>query len=347
MRTLLIALAMLSSVVLSAQARVVVDMAGRSVEIPDRVDRVACLEILCYPRMFMLGADDRIALTARTAAPWMAATNPRLASIPSYLGDFSIEELAARRVDVAFIRYNPDQVLPLFKAAGIPALIAQPYPSDPKTPEDFVRDLKRMVTLVGEVTGTQERARAWTDYVDERLRFVAERVARVPEGKRPRAYYMRGPGALNTQGKNGYTYWAGTLAGADMVVGRANVMSKGDISMENMIAWDPEWIFVGRQYPLEAVLNDPRWRDISAVRNRHVVSTPEGVFYWDGGPEQILSIQFTASTLHPDLFADFDMSTEIRRYYERWYGAKLSADDAAKLLSGRGPDGSRFNPMNN
>jgi len=347
MRALLIALTLLSSVVLSAQARVVVDMAGRSVEIPDRVERVACLEILCYPRMFMLGADDRIALTARTAAPWMAATNPRLTAIPSYLGDFSIEDLAARRVDVAFIRYNPDQVLPLFKAAGIPALIAQPYPSDPKSVDEYVRDLKRMVTLVGEVTGTEERARAWTDYIDERLHFVAERVSRVPANERKRTYYMRGPGALSTQGKNGYTFWAGTVAGADMVVGRANVMSKGDISMENMIAWDPEYIFVGRQYPLETITNDARWKDISAVRNARVISTPEGVFYWDGGPEQILSIQFTASTLYPDLFADFSMSDEARRYYERWYGTKLSVDDAAKLLSGRGPDGSRFNPMNN
>lgn len=52
-----------------AWPRVVVDMGGRSVEVPDRVERVGCLEILCYPRMFMPGADDRIALTARTAAP--------------------------------------------------------------------------------------------------------------------------------------------------------------------------------------------------------------------------------------------------------------------------------------
>lgn len=277
----------------------------------------------------------------------MAATNPHLASIPSYPGDYSIEEVSARRVQVAFVRYNPEQVSPLFQAAGIPALIAQPYPADPKSSEEFVRDMKRMVTLVAEVVGADERAREWRECVDERLRFVAERVARVPEGKRLRAYHMRGPNALGTQGRNGHTYWAGPLAGADMVVGRASVMSEGDISMENMIAWDPERIFVGRQYPLETITEDARWRDISAVRNRHVVLTPEGVFYWDGGPEQILSIQFTASTLYPELFRDFDMSAEVRRYYERWYGTKLSADDAAKLLSGRGPDGSRFNPMNN
>lgn len=337
----------LTLVGLPAQARVVVDMAGRSVEVPDRVERVGCLEILCYPRMFMLGVDDKIALMGRTAAPWMAATNPRLASIPSYLGDFSIEEVAAKRVQVALIRYNPDQVLPLFKAAGIPALVSQPYPSDPASAEEYVRDLKRMVTMVAEVVGAEDRAREWTDYVDQRIAFVTGRVATIPPEKRLRAYYMRGPGALSTQGRNGYTYWAGTLAGADMVVGRAAVMSKGDITMENMVLWDPEYVFVGRQYPLETILSDPRWRDVSAVRNGRVVSTPEGVFYWDGGPEQILSIQFTASTLYPELFRDFDMATEIRNYYRRWYGTELSAEDAAKLLSGRGPDGSRFNPMNN
>jgi len=53
-------------------------MSGRSVEIPKRVERVACLEVLCYSRMFMLGAADRVVRMYRTAAPWMEATNPRV-----------------------------------------------------------------------------------------------------------------------------------------------------------------------------------------------------------------------------------------------------------------------------
>ncbi|MCR6629192.1 MAG: hypothetical protein NVV74_03555 [Magnetospirillum sp.] len=54
-----------------AQGRSVVDMAGRVVDIPDQVERVACLEVLCYPKMLMLGAESRVAVMVDTAAPWM------------------------------------------------------------------------------------------------------------------------------------------------------------------------------------------------------------------------------------------------------------------------------------
>ncbi len=35
-----------------------VDMAGRTIAVPTKVERVACLEVLCYQKMFMLGASD-------------------------------------------------------------------------------------------------------------------------------------------------------------------------------------------------------------------------------------------------------------------------------------------------
>ena len=106
-------------------------------------------------------------------------------------------------------------------------------------------------------------------------------------------------------------------------------------------------IVVGRQYAPEMVLDDSRLADLAAVRHHRVHSSPEGVFYWDGGPEQVLLLQFLAKRLYPDLFADLDLADEVKRYYARFYRTALSDDDVANLLEGRGPDGSRFNPMNN
>ena len=54
----------------TAQAREVVDMAGRQVTVPDRVARIACLEVLCYQKLFLLGVSDRITEMTMTTAPW-------------------------------------------------------------------------------------------------------------------------------------------------------------------------------------------------------------------------------------------------------------------------------------
>jgi iron complex transport system substrate-binding protein len=333
---------------LSAHARTIVDMSGRSVEIPDRIERVACLEVICYPRMFMLGEDAKIVTMYASSAPWTVATNPRSVNIPSYRGDPNLEELAVLKPDVAFIRYNPEQALPRLKALGIPGLVSQPYPREPQSLDEFLADMKTMVRLFGQVLGgeAEKRAEDWCAYFDERARFLTSRVSGIPAEGRARVYYVRGPEAVSTQGKGGYTYWSGKLAGADMVVDRALSVGKGAVSMEDLIRWNPEVVLVGRQYPLEVVTGDARWRDITAVVHHKVVSTPEGVWYWDGGPEIILQAQFIAKTIYPDRFADFDMATELKAYYARFYRVTLSDDDAAKILSGRAPDGSRVNTTN-
>jgi len=42
-----------------------------------------------------------------------------------------------------------------------------------------------------------------------------------------------------------------------------------------------------------------------------VLPMPDGVFYWDGGPEgALLLTEFIAKLLHPDRFADLDMRAE-------------------------------------
>ncbi|NFV79256.1 ABC transporter substrate-binding protein [Magnetospirillum aberrantis] len=346
MRRLLILLTVLAA---PAWGREIEDMAGRVVSVPDHADRVACLEVLCYPKMLMLGAADRVVLMTDNAAPWLVATNPAAAAIPRVGAEVNMEEVLARGAQLAFFRYAPERTRAKLAELGVPALLSQPLSHARPDGQGFADEAKAMVRLFGKALGgeAERRAEEWCAYFDERVRFVAGRVAKVPPARRTRLYYVRGPQALSTQGRGSYTYGAGLLAGADMVVGRASLADKGGVSMEDMLGWDPEVILVGRQYPLELVLDDPRWKDVAAVRSGRVHSTPEGVFYWDGGPENVLLMQFMAKLLYPDLFRDFDLAAEVKAYYARFYRVTLSDGDVSQLLQGRSPDGSRRNPMNN
>ncbi|MGY0711268.1 ABC transporter substrate-binding protein [Azospirillum argentinense] len=333
----------------AAGARSVVDLAGRTVTVPDRVERVACLEVLCYPRLFMLGAADRIVQMVRTAAPWMEETNPDVRAIPAFQGDPNLEDLLARKPDVAFFSYNTEQTRKTLETLGIPGLVSQPQGGALDSLEGYIASSKAMVRLFGQVLGGEAEvlAESWCAYFDERVAFVAGRVAGIPEDRRVRVYYVRGPEALSTQGRTGYTTWAGVLAGARIVVRDTPFAGRGVVSMEDVVRWNPEVVLVGRQYPLSLVLDDPRWRDIAAVRDGRVVPTPEGIFYWDGGPESVLLMQFIAKRIYPDRFRDLDMAEEVKRYYARFHRFALSDEAVDRLLRGESPDGSRHNPMNN
>jgi iron complex transport system substrate-binding protein len=325
-----------------------IDMAGRPVAIPPHVARVACIEVLCYQKMAMLGAADRVALMVRTAAPWMAATNPAVTAIPTITGDPQFEGLLADKVDMVFFAYNARQTLDKLRSLGLAAAISQPL-GRIDSAESFLEQSKRSVRLFGRILGgeAERRAEDWCAYVDQRVAFVAARLADVPAKGRPKVYYMRGPQALNTQGPGSNTFWIGELAGADMVVRDQTWSGKGTVSMEDLLGWNPDVVLVGRQYAPELVLEDERWRTVNAVRNHRVHSTPEGVFYWDGGIEQVLLLEYMAKLLYPERFADLDMVREAQDFYLRFYRYRLTDDQARLLLDGRSPDGSRANPWNN
>jgi len=124
------------------------------VTIPDHVSRVACLEVLCYQRMFMLGADDRVVMMTITNPPWMNVINPRVQRIPKVPSVPAIEDVLLRKADVAFFLYNTKQTLSKLEAIGVPGLISQPFGSGryaryPRNAADFAAQLKRMMMLTG------------------------------------------------------------------------------------------------------------------------------------------------------------------------------------------------------
>jgi iron complex transport system substrate-binding protein len=348
MRKLMI-IASIGLFVPGADARDIFDMAGRSVEIPDRPQRISCLEAMCYHHMLMFNAQDKVVSRVQSFPPWAARTNPSLSAIPTFASQPNLEDILARHPDLAFASANYGLPLSALSAFGVPAIVSQPV-RPAKSAEQFIADAKTMVRLAGEALGGEApvMAETWCAYFDERLRFVQGRVAAIPQEERLKLYYARGPNVTNTHGKGGFFNWVAHLAGARMPIDEDGpVLSNAQISFETLVLWNPDAIVVGRQYSPDIVTGDSRLAELKAVRSRRIWSSPEGVWYWDGGAEQVLLLQFLAKRLYPDLFLDLDLAGEVKSYYARFYRTSLSDDDVANLLDGRSPDGSRSNPMRN
>ena len=119
------------------------------------------------------------------------------------------------------------------------------------------------------------------------------------------------------------------------------------MSIEDILHWNPDVIFVGRQYSPDLVLKDARWQDVSAVRNHRVYVIPDGVFYWDSSSEGVLLMEFMAQKMYPEIFKDLSMKDEIQAYYKEFYHYALSDAEVNNMLQGLGPDGQRKNRLNN
>jgi iron complex transport system substrate-binding protein len=324
--------------------RIVTDPAGRQVSIPATVERVACLTGACYEKVFLLGQADKIVARVATFPPWMAQTNPKARDIPTSSNP-TIEDLMKRRVQVAFSFDRPQQLAAL-AVGGITAVV----PAAPVTGEDpaaFVQAVRREVRFYGTVLGAEAAAEAWCDYYDRRLAAIAQRIATVSIQERPRVYYLRGPDALTTHGRESNIRWYGEMAGGNMALARRAHSGITRLNIEDIVLENPQVIFVGRQYSLNLVTWDPRWKDIDAVKNGRVYAIPDGVFFWDSSSEGILLLEYMAKILHPALFADLDVAAEVKGYFSTFYHYKLSDSELDNLLLGNGPDGKRINAAGN
>ncbi len=124
------------------------------------------------------------------------------------------------------------------------------------------------------------------------------------------------------------------IAGGNMVT--KDVVSSdifGTVTMEDVIAWDPDIILLGRTTNTEMITNNDAWAGITAVKNDEIYVGPNGVFYWDSSSERVLNILWLAKVLHPDLFQDLDLEAEVREYYSTFYGYDLTDEQARDLLN--------------
>lgn len=319
--------------------RMVTDMSGKSVAVPQSIQRVATLEVLGYEKMFLLGQSDKIVLMNKTNAPWMTQTNPHVKQIPKFYEEPDAEALMNMKIDLALYAYDPVKTREKLRSIGIAGVVSQPsgyYISSAQMFEDL---MKRNMRVYAELLGgdAKNRAEEWCQYFDDRVRYVSSRVASIPQNERPHIYYLRGPAAIVTQGRNSHTLWFGEMAGGDLMALHRDMPDHGAVSIEDILAWNPEYIFVGRMFSPALVLKDPRWRDVRAVKEGKVYQDPEGVFYWDGSSEGVLLMEFMAQKMYPDRFADLDMAKEVKDYYARFYRYQLTNDEAEKILQGKTP----------
>jgi iron complex transport system substrate-binding protein len=324
----------------------VTDRTGRTVRVPVEPKRIACFFGPSYEKTFLLGSGDKVATMSLKQSPWAHKLNPGLKKavvMPSY-SDPDVERILQLGVDLVFYWQWPQQTQKMV-SAGIPVVC----PFDPRKPSsgtEFMQRYKDEIRFYGEVLGPKAMkiAESYCSYYDGKMKRVVSITRQIPDNKKPKVYYITGKNVFATQGGAGTGRWLLELAGGSMV-SRGLDQNFVDVTMEQIIAWNPEVILVGGQLSPDAVLSDPRWKSIRAVREKRVYACPEGVFLWGhGSSESHLFVIWLAKMFHPERFRDLDLVKETREYYSRFYHYTPSGDEVQRILK-RMPPGKQEGPL--
>jgi iron complex transport system substrate-binding protein len=329
---------------LALKNKTITDLSGRTVEIPAPVNHVACLVGPGYEKVALLGELDKVALVSPNSKtmPWAVQVFPNLKNIPVMTSnqDPNLEELMKQKVDVVFFWDYP-KPLEKMTVSGIPVVVTQLTLSEsqrPKTIDEFRKTIKDEVRIFGVVLGPEARQHSdeYAAYFDQKADRILAVTSKIPENEKPKVYYVRGPKALTTHGNYTYTSWWVNMAGGKLVSHEIS-QQVPDVTMEQVISWDPDIIIMGRVNNTQLITNDPKWKEVKAVKNGKVYLNPNGVMYWDYSSEGILLLEYLAKTFYPDKFPDLDMKTEVKEYYTKFYHYNLTDDEAGRILQYQNP----------
>jgi iron complex transport system substrate-binding protein len=316
---------------LPAAAREVADMNGRRVEVPERIDRVFAAAPPLSVLLHALAPDKMVALSFAVAEPGKAFFPPRLLALPVGGGSFgsgaqmNAETVLGLRPDIALAWQNAfadrQKITDAFARTGVPVLFVK---------LDRLADWPAALRYTGRLLGREQTAEAQARYIEQALARLANFVDAVPEAKRPRVYYAEGPDGLATDCNRSFHTEAIELAGGYNVYRctQKSVMGMERISLEQVIALDPEVIVTHERNFFAEVRRDPRWQQISAIRSGRVHLVPKWPHNWMDRPPSLmraLGAQWLASVFYLGDFR-FARHADTRAFLQLFFA--VAPDDA-------------------
>lgn len=315
----------------------IVDLSNRKVTLPTSINRVAALMGPAYEKVFMLGGSDSIILTnkATSTLPWAVKTNPKISNIPTVTtaNNPNTEELLNAKTQVVFF-WNFEEPIKAMNSSHIPVIVVASS-TDITNVDEYVQREKDTLMTYANVLGEDaiKKANKWNDYFDQKIKYVTSRTKSLTADEIKSVYYASSKDGFECFTKNSAVQFLLEIAGGTLISKDIDTGSYANVTMEQIIAWNPNVIFTGRMTSSDLIYNDTKWNSLAAVKNNAVITSPMGVMYWDGSTECPLLLEYMAKSLHPELFTDLDMVKEVKEYYKEFYSYDLNDDNANRILN--------------
>lgn len=309
-------------------ATTVTDGLGRSVVVPDALERVicsgpGCLRLLSYLQAQHLAvAVDSVEKTGqRPESRPYALANPQFKDLPLFGEGRGLDNPER----IAGLKVQPQVIFKTYAAMGHDPQLLQDKTGIPVVCLAYGnlvgarQALNDSLRLMGLILGRQERAEAVIAFLDATQRDLQVRTRGIPEDKRPRCYVggvaMRGGlGLQSTDPAYAPFVFLGARNVAAGAASSAGEVSHASVSREQIVAWDPEVMFLdlstlqfGPQAGgLHELRSDPAYAGLRAVTAGRVFGVLPCNAYAQNFDAVLADAYFVGKALYPERFAEVD-----------------------------------------
>ncbi|EEB1617593.1 ABC transporter substrate-binding protein [Salmonella enterica subsp. enterica serovar Enteritidis] len=252
---------------------------------------------------------------------------PKLGRLAGRASTLSLETLLALKPDLVVDCGNADETW-LSQARQVSAQTQIPW----LLINGELRRSPEQLLAAGEALGVDSRARAQVRlarrFVDEALAFSHS------PGAKLSFYAARGARGLETGLQGSLHTEAAELLGLHNVAQIPGRQGLTQVSMENLLSWQPDIILVQDAVTAQYLREDPVWQGVNAVANQRILFLSGLPFGWLDAPpgiNRLLGLRRLHAWLDPQVNASF--KADMQRYSELFWHTTLSDAQYQRLVA--------------
>jgi iron complex transport system substrate-binding protein len=315
-------------------------MLGRELTVPEQIDSVIATSPPSTILVYML-APDKLAGWNFVNSYDHTLMDDKYLNLPVIGGWYgtetgNYETMISLNPDIVLEGYNTqgdlnDTVLPRQESFGSIPVVAVSGSTV------YVLKSEPTIEFMGTLLDCEDQADKLIDFRDSVLTEINNTIKEIPEDQRVHVYYAEGPKGLATDPSGSQHSQVIDICGGINVANCTLTPGNGmtAVSMENIIAWNPEVIVTPNPQFYNSVYSDPLWANIDAVANKRVYLAPQNPFCWIDRPQGahlILGTAWTAKVLYPDKFSDMDLESLTSEFYSDFFHYDLTEEELNSLL---------------
>ncbi|MCL2687038.1 MAG: ABC transporter substrate-binding protein [Methanobrevibacter sp.] len=315
----------------------VVDMLGRTITVPENITHIASLSSSSTVQAYIFAPDKLVGWDSLRSPLQNKYMNREYVDLP-YIGGgkqaANYENYISLKPNLVFVghAYSIENVEPIQEKLGnIPLIDIEG--------DNNINTLTESIEFMGNILKNNETSTNLLNFYNENMKMVEDRVKDIPAQDKKKVYYAREESGLSSHPAESQHTQLIEICGGDNVVKTELTKGGVGISIERIIAWNPDVIIANDAQFYEKVYSDPLWKDIKAVKNKEVYLAPQSPFSWFAGPpgaNTIIGIPWVAKVIYPEKFEDIDLKNMTKNFYSEFYHYNLTDNEVNDILSSSG-----------